>query len=92
MQVLIVDDSADAATSLQMLLELEDIAAQGFVRVRIDGRVHELEALPKLDPKRKHSIEAVVDRFRVKLDSGQRLAESFETALRVSGGLAECRL
>jgi excinuclease ABC subunit A len=67
---------------------LEDLAAQGFVRVRIDGRIHEMEALPKLDPKRKHTIEAVVDRTRIRPDSGQRLAESFETALRLSGGLA----
>jgi len=67
---------------------LEQLAGQGFVRARIDGRLHELDALPKLDPKRKHTIEAVVDRFRVKPDSAQRLAESFETALRVSEGLA----
>ena len=67
---------------------LEDLASQGFVRTRIDGRLYEMDALPKLDPKRKHTIEAVVDRFRVKPDAGQRLAESFETALRVSGGLA----
>ena len=67
---------------------LEDLAAQGFVRVRIDGRIHEMEALPKLDPKRKHTIEAVVDRTRIRADSGQRLAESLETALRLSGGLA----
>src|SRR5215475_7907077 len=67
---------------------LEDLAAQGFVRVRIDGRIHEMEALPKLDPKRKHTIEAVVDRMRIRPDSGQRLAESFETALRLSNGLA----
>ncbi|HEU4627820.1 MAG TPA: excinuclease ABC subunit UvrA [Steroidobacteraceae bacterium] len=67
---------------------LQDIASQGFVRVRIDGRLHEMDALPKLDPKRKHTIEAVVDRFRVKPEAGQRLAESFETALRLSGGLA----
>jgi excinuclease ABC subunit A len=67
---------------------LEELAGQGFVRARIDGRLHELDALPKLDPKRKHTIEAVVDRFRVKPDAGQRLAESFETALRVSEGLA----
>jgi len=67
---------------------LEDLAAQGFVRVRIDGRIYEMEALPKLDPKRKHTIEAVVDRTRVRPDSGQRLAESFETALRLSNGLA----
>jgi excinuclease ABC subunit A len=67
---------------------LEDLAAQGFVRVRIDGRIHEMEALPALDAKRKHSIEAVVDRTRVRADATQRLAESFETALRLSGGLA----
>ncbi len=67
---------------------LEELGGQGFVRVRIDGHVHELEALPKLDPKRKHTLEAVVDRFRVRPEAGQRLAESFETALRVAGGLA----
>jgi len=67
---------------------LENLAAQGFVRVRIDGRIHEVEALPKLDPKRKHTIEAVVDRMKVRADSAQRLAESFETALRLAGGLA----
>ncbi|MBV6416253.1 MAG: UvrABC system protein A [Steroidobacteraceae bacterium] len=67
---------------------LEDLQGQGFVRARIDGRVHEFDALPTLDPKKKHTIEAVVDRFRVRPDAGQRLAESFETALRVSGGTA----
>jgi excinuclease ABC subunit A len=67
---------------------LEDLAAQGFVRVRIDGRIHEMEALPQLDPKKKHTIEAVVDRMRVRADVQQRLAESFETALRLSGGVA----
>ena len=58
------------------------------MRVRIDGRMVEVDDTPKLDPKRKHTIEAVVDRFRVKPDVAQRLAESFETALRVSGGVA----
>ena len=67
---------------------LEDLTAQGFVRVRIDGRIHDMDALPELDGKRKHTIEAVVDRLRVRPDTAQRLAESFETALRVSGGLA----
>ncbi len=67
---------------------LSELSTQGFVRVRIDGRIHELDALPTLDPKRKHSIEAVVDRLRVKPDAGPRLAESFETALKLSGGLA----
>jgi excinuclease ABC subunit A len=66
----------------------EDLARGGFVRVRIDGRIHELEGRPELDPKRKHSIEAVVDRVKVGPDIGARLAESFETALRLSGGLA----
>jgi excinuclease ABC subunit A len=67
---------------------LEQLAGQGFVRARIDGRLYELESLPQLDSKKKHTIEAVVDRFRVKPDAAQRLAESFETALRVSEGLA----
>src|SRR5580658_8604477 len=56
---------------------LEDLASQGYVRVRIDGRIHDMEAVPKLDPKRKHTIEAVVDRMRVRPDAQQRLAESF---------------
>jgi excinuclease ABC subunit A len=67
---------------------LADLQARGFVRVRIDGTVHELDALPTLDPKRKHTIEAVIDRFRVKPEAQQRLAESFETALELSGGTA----
>ena len=67
---------------------LGDLASQGFVRVRIDGHIHEMDALPELDGKRKHTIEAVVDRMRIRHDSGQRLAESLETALRLSGGLA----
>ena len=70
----------------------EQLAAQGFVRVRLDGRIHELDALPRLDPKRKHTIEAVVDRLRLKPESGARLAESFEVALRLSGGLARLTL
>ncbi|MGH8217489.1 MAG: excinuclease ABC subunit UvrA [Steroidobacteraceae bacterium] len=71
---------------------LEEIASQGFVRARIDGRIHQLDALPHLDAKRKHTIEAVVDRLRLRADSGPRLAESFEVALRVSGGLARVAL
>jgi excinuclease ABC subunit A len=66
----------------------DELKAQGFVRARIDGRVYELDALPKLDGKRKHSVEAVVDRFKVRADMAQRLAESFETALRLSNGSA----
>ena len=64
---------------------LQDLAAQGFVRVRIDGRIHELDALPVLDARKRHTIEAVVDRMRVRPDGAQRLAESFETALRLWG-------
>jgi excinuclease ABC subunit A len=67
---------------------LQDLAAQGFVRARIDGRIYEIESLPQLDARKRHSIEAVVDRTRVRADGAQRLAESFETALRLSGGLA----
>jgi excinuclease ABC subunit A len=66
---------------------LSELAGQGFVRVRIDDVVHEIDAAPALDPKRKHTIEAVVDRFRVRPDAAQRLAESFETAIRLSSGL-----
>ncbi|MGD9596912.1 MAG: excinuclease ABC subunit UvrA [Steroidobacteraceae bacterium] len=71
---------------------LGDLQGQGFVRARIDGRVHEFDALPALDPKKKHTIEAVVDRFRIRADAGQRLAESLETALRLSGGTARLAL
>ena len=67
---------------------LEELRARGFVRARIDGTVVELDQPPELDLRRKHVIEAVVDRFRVRPDIQQRLAESFETALQLSDGLA----
>ena len=67
---------------------LADLQAQGFVRARIDGAVHELDSIPKLDARKRHDIDAVVDRFRVRPDLAQRLAESFETALRLSSGTA----
>jgi Excinuclease ABC subunit A len=67
---------------------LEQLRAQGFVRARIDGKLIELDETPKLDAKKKHTIEAVVDRFKVRPDAGQRIAESFETALRLSEGIA----
>jgi len=66
----------------------EQLRGQGFVRVRVDGRVHELDAVPKIDPKKKHTIEAVVDRLRIRADAAQRLSESLETALKLSGGTA----
>ncbi|MFO1427872.1 MAG: excinuclease ABC subunit UvrA [Steroidobacteraceae bacterium] len=71
---------------------LADLQSQGFVRARIDGKVCELDAAPALDARRKHSIEAVVDRLRLRADAAQRLAESFETALRLSGGTARLAL
>ena len=67
---------------------LDDLRAQGFIRARIDGKVIELDAPPALDAKRKHTIEVVIDRFKVRPDLQQRLADSFETALRLSDGLA----
>ncbi len=66
----------------------EQARAQGFVRVRVDGKVYELDEVPTLNRKLKHDIEIVVDRFKVRADLKQRLAESFETALRLSDGLA----
>ncbi len=67
---------------------IEELKSQGFVRARIDGEVVELDEAPKLDKKRKHSIEVVVDRFKVRDDIQQRLADSFETALNMADGTA----
>jgi excinuclease ABC subunit A len=66
----------------------EELRAQGFVRLRIDGKVHEIDELPKLKRNIKHTVEVVVDRLKVRRDAKQRLAESFETALRHSDGRA----
>jgi excinuclease ABC subunit A len=67
---------------------MQELMAQGYIRARIDGEVYELDQPPKLDLRRKHTIEAIVDRFRVKQDIRLRLAESFETALRLADGVA----
>jgi excinuclease ABC subunit A len=67
---------------------IEELQAGGFVRARVDGSVVELDQAPKLDVRRKHTVEAIVDRFRVRPDLTQRLAESFETALRLGAGVA----
>ena len=67
---------------------IEELRGKGFVRARVDGKYIELDAVPKLDPKKKHSIDAVVDRLKVRADLQQRLAESFETALRLGEGSA----
>jgi excinuclease ABC subunit A len=66
----------------------DELRAQGFARVRVDGTVHELDALPKLAKSTKHSVDVVVDRLKVRADARQRLAESFETALRHADGRA----
>ncbi|UJR64480.1 excinuclease ABC subunit UvrA [Dickeya zeae] len=67
---------------------LENLATQGYIRARIDGEVCDLSDPPKLELQKKHTIEVVVDRFKVRSDLAQRLAESFETALELSGGTA----
>jgi len=67
---------------------LEELRAQGFTRVRVDGKVHELEHAPRLARNAKHTVEVVIDRLRARADAKQRLAESFETALRHADGRA----
>ncbi|HUL41181.1 MAG TPA: excinuclease ABC subunit UvrA [Burkholderiales bacterium] len=66
----------------------DELRAQGFVRLRINGKVYEIDKLPKLQKTRKHTVEVVVDRLKVRPDVKQRLAESFETALRHADGRA----
>ncbi|HET7031565.1 MAG TPA: excinuclease ABC subunit UvrA, partial [Casimicrobiaceae bacterium] len=70
---------------LELFVELR---AKGFVRVRVDGTVHEIDAVPRLAKNVKHTVEVVVDRLRVRPDMKQRLAESYETALRNGDGRA----
>ncbi len=65
---------------------LERLRTEGFIRARIDGHIVELDAVPELELRKKHTIEVVVDRFKVREDLQLRLAESFETALRLSDG------
>jgi excinuclease ABC subunit A len=67
---------------------LAELLSQGFIRARINGEIYELDDPPTLDLRKKHTIEAVVDRFKVRADIAQRLAESFETALRLADGVA----
>ncbi len=66
----------------------DELRAQGFTRLRVNGTVHEIDALPKLEKNKKHTVEIVVDRLKVNVESKQRLAESFETALRHAEGRA----
>ena len=70
---------------LELMVELR---AKGFVRVRVDGKVYEIDAVPKLAKNSKHTVEVVVDRLKVRADMKQRLAESYETALRHGDGRA----
>jgi excinuclease ABC subunit A len=67
---------------------LQTLRTQGYVRARIDGKLIELDQPPKLDLRKKHTIEVVIDRIKVRPDARMRLAESFETALRLADGIA----
>ncbi|GAA3568910.1 excinuclease ABC subunit UvrA [Marinobacter xestospongiae] len=67
---------------------IETMKSQGFIRLRLDGAVYDIDEVPVLDKKRKHRIDVVVDRFKVKAGLEQRLAESFETALELADGIA----
>jgi excinuclease ABC subunit A len=66
----------------------DELRAQGYVRARVDGVVYELDEVPSLELRRKHTIEVVVDRIKVREDLKQRLAESFETAITLTDGIA----
>ena len=79
----VVSDRKGEQTSL-----IDELRAQGFVRARIDGKIHDIDALPALKKNAKHTIDVVVDRIKVRADIRQRLAESFETALRHGNGRA----
>src|SRR3989454_5248587 len=65
-----------------------ELRAQGFARLRVDGKVHEIDSLPRLSKNVKHSVDVVIDRLKVRPEAKQRLAESFETALRHADGRA----
>ncbi len=68
--------------------ELADLQKKGFTRVKVDGQFHEIDSVPALDKKFKHDIDVVVDRIVVRPDIATRLADSFETALKLADGLA----
>ncbi|MGH8550234.1 MAG: excinuclease ABC subunit UvrA, partial [Methylococcales bacterium] len=67
---------------------LNELLNQGFVRARINREIYELDEPPNLDLRKKHTIEAIADRFKIREDIGLRLSESFETALRLANGIA----
>ncbi|KTC77864.1 excinuclease ABC subunit UvrA [Legionella brunensis] len=95
-QVLTMPDGAKAMILAPVVRErkgehvqlLQQLQAQGYVRARIDGEIYELDEPPKLSLRQKHTIEVVVDRFKVRKDLAQRLSESFENALNLADGLA----
>jgi excinuclease ABC subunit A len=64
----------------------EDLKAQGFIRLRIDGEIYEIDALPKLTKTKKHQVDVVVDRIKINSDIKQRITESTETALKLADG------
>lgn len=66
----------------------DTLKAQGFVRLRVDGKIYEMDELPQLAKTTKHNVDVVVDRLKVRQDMKQRIAESFETALRLADGKA----
>ncbi len=70
------------------LVLLEELRAKGFIRLRINGKVYDMDDLPALDKNKRNSIDVVVDRFKIREDMAQRLAESFETALQLADGIA----
>ncbi|MDX5297317.1 MAG: excinuclease ABC subunit UvrA, partial [Gammaproteobacteria bacterium] len=67
---------------------IDTLRSQGYIRLRVDGVVYEIDEVPALEKNRKHTLDVVVDRFKVKPDIQQRLAESFETALGLAEGIA----
>ncbi|HRA56996.1 MAG TPA: excinuclease ABC subunit UvrA [Thermomonas sp.] len=99
-QVLAMESDATLASQRWMLLApvvrerkgehlhvFDQLRAQGYVRVRVNGVLHEIDAVPALALRQKHTIEAVIDRFKPRADIRQRLAESFETALKLGDGM-----
>ncbi|WP_420554609.1 excinuclease ABC subunit UvrA [Neptuniibacter marinus] len=73
----------------EQLHTISNLRAEGFIRARIDGIVVDLDSAPELDKNKKHDIEVVIDRFKVRPDLQTRLAESFETALNLTDGIAK---
>ncbi|MFT6834854.1 MAG: excinuclease ABC subunit A [Francisellaceae bacterium] len=96
-QVLEIEEDAKLAILAAVVVErkgehiqlMEKLYSEGFLRARINGVIYELDQPPELERYKKHTIEVVVDRFKVKKDHQQRLSESFETALDLSNGLAK---